>query len=63
MPWDGPDAASVGLLLARTGSTDIAEAHVALCARRAGQAVVATEGICAALRRNWVDRSVSGQDV
>lgn len=37
---DGPDATAVGLLLARTGTADIADAHVVVCARRAGQAEV-----------------------
>ena len=37
---DGPDATAVGLLLARTGTTDVVDAHVVVCARRAKQAVV-----------------------
>ncbi len=37
---DGPDATSVGLLLARTGTADIVDAHVVICARRAKQAIV-----------------------
>ena len=37
---DGPDATSVGLLLAETATADIVDAHVAVCARRAKQAVV-----------------------
>ncbi len=37
---DGPDATAVGLLLARTGTADIVDAHVAVCAQRAGQMVV-----------------------
>ena len=40
MPLDGPDATRVGLLLAATGTRDIADAHVVVCARRAGQAIV-----------------------
>lgn len=40
---DGPDATAVGLLLAQTGTSDIADAHVALCARRTGQAVVTSD--------------------
>ena len=40
---DGPDATAVGLLLARTGTSDIADAHVVVCARRAGQAVVTSD--------------------
>ena len=40
---DGPDATAVGLLLARTGASDIADAHVVVCAQRAGQAVVTSD--------------------
>jgi predicted nucleic acid-binding protein len=40
---DGPDATAVGLLLARTGAADIVDAHVVLCARRAGQAVITSD--------------------
>jgi predicted nucleic acid-binding protein len=40
---DGPDATAVGLLLARTGTADIADAHVAVCAGRAGQAVLTSD--------------------
>jgi hypothetical protein len=40
VPLDGPDATAVGLLLARTATADIVDAHVAICAQRAGQAVV-----------------------
>ena len=40
IPLDGPDATAVGLLLARTATADIVDAHVVICARRAGQAVV-----------------------
>lgn len=40
---DGPDATAVGLLLARTGAADIVDAHVVVCARRAGQAVVTSD--------------------
>ena len=40
---DAPDATAVGRLLATTGTTDIADAHVAICARRAGQAVVTSD--------------------
>lgn len=42
-PLDGPDATAVGLLLARTGTVDIADAHVVICAERAGQAVVTSD--------------------
>jgi predicted nucleic acid-binding protein len=36
---DRTDATSVGRLLAASGTADIADAHVVLCARRTGQAV------------------------
>ena len=41
---DGPDATAVGLLLARTAAADIVDAHVVVCAQRAGQAVVTSGG-------------------
>jgi hypothetical protein len=37
---NGPDATAVGLLLARTATADVVDAHVVVCAQRAGQAVV-----------------------
>jgi hypothetical protein len=40
---NGPDATAVGLLLARTGTADIVDAHVVVCAQRAGQAVVTSD--------------------
>lgn len=43
MALDGADATAVGLLLARSATTDIADAHVVLCAGRAGQSVVTTD--------------------
>ena len=43
IPLDGPDATAVGLLLARTATTDIVDAHVVICAQRAGQAVVTSD--------------------
>ena len=43
MPLDGPDATSVGMLLARTRTADIVDAHVVICAERAGQAVVTSD--------------------
>jgi predicted nucleic acid-binding protein len=43
IPLDGPDATAVGLLLARTGTADLVDAHVAICAQRAGQAVVTSD--------------------
>ena len=43
MALNGPDATAVGLLLARTATADIVDAHVVVCARRAGQAVVTSD--------------------
>lgn len=43
MALDGPDATAVGLLLARTATADIVDAHVVVCAERAGQAVVTSD--------------------
>ena len=40
---NGPDATAVGLLLARTGTADIVDAHVVLCAQRTGQVVVTSD--------------------
>jgi predicted nucleic acid-binding protein len=40
---NGPEATAVGLLLARTGTSDIADAHLALCAQRAGQAIATSD--------------------
>jgi hypothetical protein len=46
---NGPDATAVGLLLAGTTTADVVDAHVVVCARRAGQAVVTSDA--ADLRR------------
>ena len=43
VPLDGPDATRVGVLLAKTATSDIADAHVVVCAQRAGQAVVTSD--------------------
>jgi len=40
---DGPDSTAVGLLLAKTATADIVDAHVAICARRTGQVVVTSD--------------------
>ena len=40
---NGPDATAAGLLLAQTGTADVVDAHVVVCARRAGQAVVTSD--------------------
>ena len=42
-PLDGPDATQVGLLLAISRTSDIADAHVVICARRARQPIVTSE--------------------
>ena len=43
VPLDGPDATAVGLLLARTGTADLVDAHVVLCAQRASQPVITSD--------------------
>src|ERR1700679_681748 len=43
VPLNGPDATAVGLLLAQTASSDIVDAHVVICARRAGKVVVTSD--------------------
>lgn len=40
---DRTDATSVGVLLAASGTSDIADAHVVVCARRAGQPIVTSD--------------------
>jgi hypothetical protein len=40
---DGPDATAVGMLLASSGTDDIVDAHVVICARRAGQTVITSD--------------------
>lgn len=40
---DGPDATTTGLLLAATRTSDIVDAHVVVCARRAEQVVVTSD--------------------
>lgn len=42
-PLNGPDATSVGVLLAASHTTDITDAHVVICARRARQAIVTSD--------------------
>ena len=41
--FNGRDASAVGLLLARTATADIVDAHVVICAQRAGQAIVTSD--------------------
>ena len=40
---DGPDATRVGILLAASRTADITDAHVVVCARRSGQAIVTSD--------------------
>ena len=40
---DGPGATAVGMMLAKTGTADIVDAHVIYCARRSRQAVVTSD--------------------
>jgi predicted nucleic acid-binding protein len=40
---DGPDATMVGLLLARTATADVVDAHVVVCAQRGGQPVITSD--------------------
>jgi hypothetical protein len=40
---DGPDATSVGILLAASGTSDIADAHVVVCGRRSRQPIVTSD--------------------
>jgi predicted nucleic acid-binding protein len=42
-PLDGPDATSVGVLLAASRTSDITDAHVVVCARRSRQAIVTSD--------------------
>ncbi len=43
VPLDEFYAQAVGLLLAQSGTSDIADAHVVACARRRGQAVITSD--------------------
>jgi predicted nucleic acid-binding protein len=43
VPLDRPDAAAIGRLLARAEAADVVDAHVVVCARRAGQAVITSD--------------------
>jgi predicted nucleic acid-binding protein len=43
IPLNGPDATAVGFVLAKTGTADIVDAHVVVCALRARQAVVISD--------------------
>ncbi|MGQ0630959.1 MAG: PIN domain-containing protein [Sporichthyaceae bacterium] len=43
VPLGRVDATAVGRLLAASGTSDIADAHVVICARRAGQGVATSD--------------------
>lgn len=43
IPLDRRDAAAIGLRLARTGTRDVVDAHVVICAERAAQAVATSD--------------------
>jgi hypothetical protein len=43
IPLDGSQAQAVGALLARTSTSDIADAHAVICARTAGYATVTSD--------------------
>jgi predicted nucleic acid-binding protein len=40
---DGPDATQVGILLATSRTKDLTDAHVVICARRNGEAIVTSD--------------------
>lgn len=43
VPLDGSHAHAVGALLAQTGTSDITDAHVVVCAQTAGYAVITSD--------------------
>jgi predicted nucleic acid-binding protein len=43
VPLDGAQAQAVGALLARTGASDITDAHVVICAQAADYAVITSD--------------------
>jgi hypothetical protein len=43
VPLDAPDATATGLLLGQSKTSDIADAHVVICARRAKQTVATSD--------------------
>jgi len=43
VPLNGPDATFTGLLLAATKTSDIVDAHIVVCAQRAGQTIVTSD--------------------
>jgi predicted nucleic acid-binding protein len=45
VPLDSSHAQAVGALLAQTGASDITDAHVVVCARAAGHAVITSDPV------------------
>lgn len=45
VPLDGSQAQAVGALLAQTGTSDIADAHVVICAQTTGYAVITSDAL------------------
>jgi len=45
IPLDGSQAQAVGALLARTRTSDIADAHVVICAQTAGYAIITSDPV------------------
>jgi len=43
IPLDGSHAQAVAALLARTGTSDITDAHVVICAQTSGYAVITSD--------------------
>jgi hypothetical protein len=43
IPLDGSQAQAIGALLAQTGTSDITDAHVVICAETAGSAVITSD--------------------
>jgi predicted nucleic acid-binding protein len=43
IPLDGSHAQAVGVLLAQTGTSDITDAHVVVCAQKADHAVITSD--------------------
>ena len=43
VPLDGGKAQAIGALLAKTGTADVVDAHVVVCARTAGYAVITSD--------------------
>ena len=43
IPLDAPHAQAVGVLLGQTGTADITDAHVVICAQSAGYAVITSD--------------------